>query len=76
VLVLRESGPEVGVSGGEEGVFTGVPAQEMGRLLVARVVIAAGPDFVQEKCSRAVGGAIEIVGEAAFFFARGRDKGA
>jgi len=48
----------------------------MRRVGVARVSFAAGPDFVEQEGAGAVGGTVEVIGEAAVFFARGADEGA
>jgi len=39
-------------------------------------MLAAGPDFVQEKCAGQFGAAVYIVGEAALFAACRSDKSA
>jgi hypothetical protein len=43
---------------------------------VKAVMVAGGPDFVEEKGARHVEGAVQIVGEASFFAASGSDQGA
>jgi len=68
--------PGGGVAGGEEGVFAGVPAEEVWSLVVSGVMIAGFPDFVQEIQAGLIGAAVEIVLKAAFFLARGMDESA
>jgi hypothetical protein len=68
--------PGGGVAGGEEGVFAGVPAEEVGSLVVGGVMIAGFPDFVQEIHAGLIGAAVEIVLKAAFFLARGMNESA
>jgi hypothetical protein len=74
--VLCELGPESGVAGGEESVFAGVPAEEVRRLSVKAMMFAGGPDFVEEEGTGDFEGAVQVVGEAAFFAAGGGDEGA
>ena len=69
-------GPEGGVAGGEEGVFAGVPAQKMRGLHVKAMMLAGGPDFVKQEGAGDFEGAMQVIGEAAFFSAGGRDEGA
>lgn len=61
---------EGGFAGGEEGVLTGVPAEEMRRTGVRGVVIAGLPDFVKEEGARLFGTAMKIELQAAIFLAR------
>ena len=63
-------------TGREKGVFAGVPAQEVGGVGVFGVGYAGGPDFVEEVGDGAFGGAVQVVGEAAIFFASGANEGA
>ncbi len=76
ILVLGELLPEGGFAAGEEGVFAGVPAQEMRGLGVEAMVFAGGPDFVEQEGAGDFEGAVQVVGEAAFFAAGGGDEGA
>ena len=64
------------VAGGEERVLAGVPAKEVGRVGVAGMGFAAGPDFVEQEGGGAFGGAVQVIGEAAVFLSSGTDKGA
>lgn len=73
VRVLGELRPEGGVARGEQGVFAGVPAEEVWCAGVEAMMFAGSPDFVQEEGARNVDGAVQSVGEAAFFAARGSD---
>ena len=68
--------PEGGVARGEEGVFAGVPAKEVRGFGVQAMMFAGGPDFVEEEGAGDVDRAVQFVGEAAFFAARGADEGA
>ena len=68
--------PKGDVARGEEGVLSGIPAEEVRRGGVAGMSFAAGPYFVKQEGVWAVGGTVQVVGEAAFFFARGADEGA
>jgi hypothetical protein len=76
IAVLHELLPEGGVAGCEEGVFAGVPAKEVRGFGVKAMMFASGPDFVEEEGARDVEGAVQVVGEAAFFAARVADEGA
>src|SRR5258707_2669113 len=71
ILVLGELLPEGGFAAGEEGVFAGVPAQEMRGLGVEAMVFAGGTDFVEQEGAGDFEGAVQVVGEAAFFAAVG-----
>lgn len=73
---LRDPLPEGRITRGEERVFAGVPAEEMGRARVGGVMLAAGPDFVEKKRAGLVSAAVKIVLQAAFFPACGADEGA
>lgn len=64
------------LAGGEEGVLAGVPAQKVRRVGVPRVSLAAGPHFMEQEGHGAVEGAVQVVGEAAVFFACGAYQGA
>jgi hypothetical protein len=68
--------PEAGVARGEEGILSGVPTEEVGRVDVARVGFAAGPDFVEQVGSWGFCRAMQVVSEAAVFFACGAYQGA
>lgn len=48
----------------------------MRRARVGGVVLAAGPDFVEEKRAGLIGAAVKIVLQAAFFSACGADESA
>jgi hypothetical protein len=48
----------------------------MRSLSVQAMMLAGGPDFVQEKGAGDVDGAVQVVSEAAFFAAGGREEGA
>lgn len=74
--VLGDAGPEGGVAPGEEGVFAGVPAEEMRGLGVEAMMFARGPDFEEQKSAGDFDGAVQLVGEAAFFAAGRGDQGA
>ena len=50
--------PEGSVAGGEERVFAGVPAEEMGRAGVRGMVFAGSPDFVEKEGARLVEAAV------------------
>src|SRR6266403_1902475 len=64
-------GPERGVATCEEGVFAGVPAQEVGGPGMKAMMLAAGPYFMQQKGGpRRRGAAVQIVPQAAIFAAR------
>src|SRR5258708_33764720 len=76
ILVLGELLAEGGFAAGEEGVFAGVPAQEMRGLGVEAMVFAGGPDFVEQEGAGGFEGAVQVVGEAAFFAAGGGGEGA
>ena len=76
ILVLGELLPEGGFAAGEEGVFAGVPAKEMRGLRVKTMMFAGGPDFVEQEGAGDFEGAVQVVGEAAFFAAGGGDEGA
>src|SRR6266404_1151525 len=75
ILVLGELLPEGGFAAGEEGVFAGVPAQEMRGLGVEAMVFAGGPDFVEQEGAGDFEGAVQVVGEAAFLGAEDDDQG-
>src|SRR6516164_2926978 len=75
-IKLRDLLPEGGVTRGQQRVFAGVPAQEMRRARVRSVMFAAGPDFVEQKSSRLVRAAVQVILETAFLFARGTNQGA
>ena len=66
--------PEGGFTRGEERVFTGVPAEKMGCAGVRRVVFAGFPDFVKKERAGMLDAAMQVVLDAAFFLARGRDE--
>ena len=68
--------PEGDLAGSEQGVFAGVPAEEVGSLGVGGVVGAGGPDFVEEEEAGLINGVVQVVLETAFFFAGGSDEGA
>ncbi len=72
-MTLGELLPEGGVARGEEGVFAGVPAEEMRSLGMKAMVFAGGPDFVEQEGAGDVEGAVQVVGEAAFLAAGGGD---
>src|SRR5258708_3715589 len=76
ILVLVELLPEGGFAAGEDGVFAGVPAQEMRGLGVGWMVSAGGPAFVEKEGAGDLEGAVPVVGEAAFLAAGGGDGGA
>jgi hypothetical protein len=76
LLLLSELLPEGDVAPGEERVLAGVPAQEMRGLGVQAMVFAGGPDFVEQEGAGDFEGAVQVVGEAAFFAAGGGDEGA
>ena len=63
--------PEAGVARGQERVLAGVPAEEVRRVDVARMGFAAGPDFVEQETRWGFRRAMQVVGEAAVFFACG-----
>jgi len=67
-------GPERGVATCEEGVFAGVPAQEVEGLGMKAMMLAAGPYFMQQKGPRRRGAAVQIVPQAAIFAARRRNQ--
>src|SRR5258708_40285414 len=48
----------------------------MRRLHVKAMMLAGGPDFVEQEGAGDFEGAVQVVGEAAFFSAGGRDEGA
>jgi len=66
--------PEGGFARGEERVFAGVPAQVMRRAGVGGVMLAGFPNFVKEECTGLICAAVQIVLQAAFFLACGRDE--
>ena len=66
--------PEGGFAGGEERVFAGVPAEEMGGAGVRGVVLAGSPDFMEKESARLVGASVKIESQAAFFLAGGSDQ--
>ena len=68
--------PEGRVARGQERVLTGVPAEEVRRVDVAGMGFATGPNFVEQEGGRSFRGAMQIVGEAAVFFACGAHQGA
>ena len=68
--------PEGGFAGCEEGVFAGVPAEEMGCAGVSGVVFAGFPDFVEEESAGLLGATMEIEFEAAIFLAGRSEEGA
>ena len=63
--------PEGGFAGGEQRVFTGVPAEEMGRAGVRGVVFAGFPDFVKEEGAGLIRAAVQVVLQAALFLTGG-----
>jgi hypothetical protein len=73
VTVLGDLGPEGGVAPSEEGVFAGVPAEEMRGLGVEAMMFAGSPDFVEQEGAGDFEGAVQVVSEAAFFAAGGGD---
>src|SRR5579863_2598357 len=68
--------PEGGVARGEQRVFAGVPAKEVIGLGMRGMVLTRFPDFVKQVGRGPVGGTVEIVAQAAVFFACGTDEGA
>ena len=68
--------PKGGFAGSEKRIFAGVPAQEVRGFGVCSVVVAGFPDFMKEKLPGLIGGAMQIVLQAAFFFARWADESA
>jgi hypothetical protein len=68
--------PEGGFAGGEEGIFAGVPTEEMGRAGVGGVMVASFPNFVEEKIAGLLDAAMKIELEAAFFLAGRSEEGA
>jgi hypothetical protein len=68
--------PDGRVARDQQRVFAGVPAQEMRRARVRRVVLTAGPDFMQEVGAGVLQTAMQIVLQAAVFLARGADQSA
>jgi hypothetical protein len=68
--------PETGVTRCEEGVLAGVPSEEVRRVDVAGVGFAAGPDFVEHETGWGFRRAMQVVGEAAVFFACRAHEGA
>jgi hypothetical protein len=66
--------PEGGFTGGEEGVFAGVPAEKMWGAGVGGVVLAGFPYFMEKESARLVGASMKIKAQAAFFLARRRDQ--
>jgi hypothetical protein len=75
-LWLCDVRPEGGIATDEKGILAGVPAKEMGSLGVPAMMIARGPHFVEEESAGHLKGAVQVVGDAAFFAARGSDQGA
>jgi hypothetical protein len=75
-MTLGELLPEGGVARGEEGVFAGVPTEEMRSPGMKAMVFAGGPDFVEQEGAGDFESAMEVVSEAAFFAAGGGDEGA
>src|SRR5215469_14595856 len=75
-IKLSDLLPEGGVPRGQQRVFAGVPAQEMRRARMRRVMFAAGPDFAEQKSSGLVGAAVQGILEAAFLFAGGTNQSA
>jgi hypothetical protein len=68
--------PKGGVARCEEGVLAGVPAKEVRSFGVKAMMLASGPDFVQQESTGDVERAVQVVGEAAFFAACGADESA
>jgi hypothetical protein len=68
--------PEGGFAGSEKRVFSGVPAQEVRGFCVRGVMLASFPDFVKKKLPGLIGGAMQVVLQAAFFFPRRADESA
>ncbi len=66
--------PKSCVARGQEGIFSCIPTQKMRCLRVEAVILAASPDFVQQKCAGQFGAAVQVVGEAALFAACRPDK--
>jgi len=66
--------PEGAVAGSEERVFARVPAQKMQSVSVLSVGFAAGPDFMKQESAWRFDGAVQIEGQAAFFFSRRADQ--
>src|SRR6266481_4341174 len=68
--------PKGGFARREERVFAGVPAEEMRGFSVKAMMFSSGPDFMKKERSGDFEGAVQIVGEAAFFTTGGGDEGA
>ena len=66
--------PEGDLPRAEQGVFAGVPAEEMRSFGVGRVVRASGPDFVEKEETEIIKGMMQIILQAAFLFAGGREE--
>jgi hypothetical protein len=67
---------EGGLTTGEQGILAGVPAQEMRSARMRALVFAGGPYFVDEIGARVIGGDVQVVLQAAFLLAGGRDEDA
>jgi len=74
--VLDDLLPVGDFAGGQESVLAGVPAQKVRRVGVFGMSFAAGPDFVEQEGCWAFGGAMQVVNQAAVFFAREANQGA
>src|SRR6266481_1702542 len=68
--------PKGGFARREERVFAGVPAEEMRGFSVKAMMFSSGPDFMKKERAGDFEGAVQIVGEAAFFTTGGGDEGA
>ena len=55
---LENLPPVRDVARGEEGVFAGVPSQEVWRVGVAGMSFAVGPNFIEEKSAGAFLGTV------------------
>src|SRR5260370_33890369 len=67
ILVLGGLLPEGGFAAREEGVFAGVPPQEMRGLGVQAMGLAGCPHFVEQGGAGGFDGAVQVGSEAAFF---------
>src|SRR5579864_7251302 len=68
--------PEGGIARSEQRILASIKAQEVVGLGVCGMVLARFPDFIKQVGRGPFGGAIEIVAQAAVFFACGTDEGA
>ena len=73
---LDELLPEGHVARGQQRIFAGIPAQEMGRLGVSRMMRAACPDLMKKKLAGVLERMMQIVLQTPLLPSGGREQSA